>query len=252
MKDIQLNTSYKAHAILGIIIGIWLVLFQILISPFDVADLTLKNKLILIPPYGILLFISYMAGIGLQNWLFKKSGEWSYGKEALILSFVFTTLLFMCFAYYKTLLINGTYSFLGFTFSIYLPTLIIFVAFIILGRMYLNKLQAKKNRSKIILKGINKGDILQIEPDTIVCISSAQNYIEVYYLQQEVLQKKLLRNTLKNASDFAPHLIQVHRSHLVHPEYFVKWINSNTALFHSVEIAVSKKYKDVLEQSIHS
>jgi len=252
MKEISLNTSYKSHAILATLIGIWLVVFQILISPFDVAELTFVSKLIIIPPYGILFFLSYMAGIYLQNKWFLKSQTWNYKKEIITLSFIFFLLLFLSFSYYKTPLVNGNYSFSKFAFTVYLPILIVFLGIIVVGRIYLNKQEAKKNKSKVLLEGINKSDLLKINPEEIVCISSAQNYVEVQYIKEGKVQKKLLRNTLKKIGNDVPQLLQVHRSHLVNPEHFVKWKNSNVAIFHTLEIPVSKTYQERLKHIIHN
>ena len=243
MKNIPLNTSIKAHLFLGIIIGLWIVVFQILISPFDVADLTFKNKLILIPPYGLLFVLVYILGVVFQNWLYKKTGTWNYLKEALTLCLTYIALLFVCYWYYKSEWINGEYIFIDFTVSIYLPIVIVFTAFIILGRMYLNKRYVKKEKERILLKGKNKEDLLQIDPEDIICISSAQNYVEVHYLQQDQHVKMLLRTPLKTIQPEVPNLIQVHRSHLANPRHFVKWVDSNKAFFHDMEISVSKNYK---------
>jgi len=252
MKNIPLNTSYKAHAILAIIVGVWLVVFQILISPFDVAELTFVNKLILIPPYGVLFFISYMIGIYFQNHLFKRNNNWDYKKEIITLFIIFFILLFLSFTYYKTPMVNGNYSFSKFTISVYIPILIVFIGFILIGRIYLNKLEAKKNKAKILLEGINKSDLLKIDPKEIVCISSAQNYVEVHYIKEGKVQKKMLRTTLKKVSNTIPQLVQVHRSHFINPEHFVKWQNSNMAIFHTLEIPISKTHREKFKKIIRN
>jgi len=100
------------------------------------------------------------------------------------------------------------------------------------------------------LGGDNKLDVLKIELQDLVCLSSAQNYVEVFFLQNKILQKKLLRTTLKKISQDAPEMIQVHRSHLVNPTHFVKWSDPNTILLHELEIPVSKNYKEKLNELI--
>ena len=117
MDTTVLNTSYKAHALLGLLIGVWLVVFQVLISPFDVADLTFKNKLILIPPYGLLVFICYMFGVFIQNKWYAKDLHWNTKREGVVLIVVFLSLLPLCYGYYKTPMVRGDYTFTDFSIT---------------------------------------------------------------------------------------------------------------------------------------
>lgn len=250
MNPISINTSLKQHAILGFLVGLWLVLFQIMISPFDVADLSLKNKLILIPPYGLILMSGYILSILLQNLVYKNTGSWGPWKEISFYIFLYALLLVLCHFYYKSDWINGTYSFSEFTLTVYTPIFIIFLAFIIVGRMYLNKLHNRREAKKTILRGSNKDDVLQLNPDDIVCISSAQNYVEVSYLLNGKLAKTLLRTTMKTMTDNNRHLIRVHRTYLVNPGHFIKWIDNRTALFNEIKVPVSKQYKDELKEAL--
>lgn len=250
MKTIHLNNSLKAHLLLSVVISLWLLFFLIVIAPFDISELTFESRLELMPAYGVLFFFSYLFALLVQFLLFNKSKTWNIWKEAWVLSTIYLITPFLYFPYYSSLLVKGDYDFTTFSLTVYLPIALIITPILIFGRMYLNKLQAKKVQKKITLKGSNKTDVLKIAPEDLVCISSAQNYVEIHYMQQGKLQKELLRNTLKNIQDNAPSLIQVHRSHLVNPSYFVKWINSSTVQIHDLEISISKKYKDAFSQSI--
>lgn len=250
MKIIHLNNSLKTHLLLGFVISIWLLFFLIVIAPFDISELTFESRLELMPAYGVLFFFSYVFALLVQYLLYNKSKTWNIWKEALVLSTIYIITPILYFPYYSSLLVKGNYDFTTFSFIVYLPIALIITPILIFGRMYLNKLQAKKEQKKITLKGSNRTDILKVEPENLICISSAQNYVEIHYMQQGKLQKELLRNTLKNIQEEAPGLIQVHRSHLVNPSYFVKWIDSNTIMIHDLEISISKKYRDAFSESI--
>lgn len=250
MKLLSPNTSYKAHGLLGLAVGLWVVAFLIFISPFDVVDLTLKNKFILLPPYGLGIFICYLFSVFIQNKIFFRDKSWSIGRELFIHCVFLTILLAVCFLYYKSKMMNGEYSFVKFLFITYLPVLVVVEPIVVAGRAYLRKIQFRKTRNKVLLKGTNKNDVLQIELEKIVVIASAQNYIEVTYITDEKLDKKLLRIPLKKIASEMPELIQVHRSYLVNPAHFVKWKNSKIAIFHDKEVPISRNYKKVLECSI--
>ena len=110
----------------------------------------------------------------------------------------------------------------------------------------------KFENEKIILRGDNKLDVLQIELTELVCISSANNYVEVNYLKDSILKKKLLRTTLKNIHSDISSLLKVHRSYIINPMHFKDWKDSNTIHLTQMEVPVSKNYKKDLIAMSHS
>ena len=119
-------------------------------------------------------------------------------------------------------------------------------------RWSFNKKAPHKEESLLTLKGDNKLDILKILPDDIVCISSADNYVEVNYLVNGKLNKKLLRNTLKNIQKDVPHLFKIHRSHIINLSHFIEWNDSSSIKLTETEVPVSKNYKSKLITAIQS
>lgn len=118
--------------------------------------------------------------------------------------------------------------------------------FVIILRWFLNNKFSKKSDRLVTLKGENKLDILKILPEDLICISSADNYVEVNYLSNGQLHKKLLRNTLKAMQDEMPDLLKVHRSHLINPMHFKEWKGSNRIALTQIELPISKAYKTKL------
>lgn len=245
-KKIHLNTSIKHHALLGTFLGIWLVVFLILISPFDTAELRFYQKIHILPPYAILIFLAYMLTVFIQNRVFKILNKWNRAYELIFHIVLVIMILIFIYPYYKGDLVRGDFGFWEFVVGIYLPISLVFVALIFIGRLYLNKMV--KDRSKIIIKGKSKGEILQIDPSDIIAISSAQNYIDVHYLQGGAVRKTILRKTLSEIQSELPNLKQVHRSHLVNFEHFEKWSDSNSIVVQGEIIPVSKKYKDLITE----
>lgn len=225
------------------LIAIWLVIFLVLIAPFDAGELPFIIRLKILPFYGVISFIGYIILIPFQNWLFNKLGNWSLSQEILILMLYNGISLFGCYLYYTTDILNGTYSFSKYTLQVYYPIFIIILPILIISRWYLNKIKTKQNSGKIVLTGENKLDVLQIHLSDLVCISSADNYVEVSYLMNSIVRKKLLRITLKNIHPQQPSLVKVHRSHLINPLHFKEWKNSNTLLLTQMEVPISKSYK---------
>lgn len=249
MDKVSLNTSLYFHLRIAILISFWLIAFLILIAPFDSAPLSLLIRMLLMPGYGVAFLFSYLLLIPFQNWLYQKSGKWNVALEGLTLLSLYLICLGPTYLYYISDHVNGTYSFLKFLEAVYLPSLLIISSILIPLRIYGGK-KAQEQVPRILLKGESKSDILQIEARYLVGISSAQNYVEVYYMHQNQMQKKLLRTTLKKIHQQAPDLVQVHRSHLINPSYFVGWADAHSIYLKDREIPVSKNYRQALRKLI--
>jgi hypothetical protein len=250
MLKLPLNTSIKHHTIVALIISLWLVFFLVIIAPFDAGDLDFKIRLLILPLYGVISFLTYMLIIPLQNLIYRQFKKWTILLEAAFI-IVFNAIQIMAsYAYYKTEIVNGEYNFETFVLYVYLPIGLIILPIILFSRWFLNKKTPTKAENTIILKGDNKLDVLKIAPEDLICISSADNYVEVSYLINGKLQKKLLRNTLKGMQNDLPNLLKVHRSHLINPSHFKEWNGSSSIVLTEIEVPVSKNYKAALLEVI--
>ena len=178
-KTLPLNTSYKYHILIGFIISIWLALFLVLIAPFDASELSFSIRWMLLPPYGLISFFAYIVVVPLQNYAFKKFRQWNLLLEIAFISAFNAACFPVTYLYYKSSIINGEYDFFNFTFEIYTPILVILLSVIVFTRWYLNNKVPQQKNPAIILTGANKLDILKIRLSDLICISSADNYVEV-------------------------------------------------------------------------
>ncbi|WP_299278615.1 LytTR family DNA-binding domain-containing protein [uncultured Psychroserpens sp.] len=246
MSTLPLNTSYKYHLLISLIISLWLVLFLILIAPFDIAELTFSARLEILPTYGLISFLAYTILIPIQNWIFKRFKTWTIGTECIFIVLFNIIQIFICYGYYKSSIVNGNYDFQKFGLEIYLPIFFILLPIIIFLRWFLNKKVPNQTHKKLILRGDNKHDVIQLLPEELICISSADNYIEINYAKHGELHKKLLRNTLKSVQNDINGLLKVHRSHLINPSHFIEWKGNNTIILTLMEVPVSKRYRDAI------
>jgi len=70
----------------------------------------------------------------------------------------------------------------------------------------------------IVLEGDNRDDKLHIAPDDLLALTSADNYVEVWYLSDSILKRVLLRSTLKRMEDALidhPQFLRCHRTVIV-------------------------------------
>jgi len=246
MSSLKLSTSYKHHFLVSLIVGIWLIAFLVLIAPFDAAELSFEIRLRIMPIYGLISFIAYMLLIPLQNVIFKKAKRWTIFFEAAIIILFNITAFIGCYFYYKSGIVNGDYSFLKFAFEVYYPIFLILLPILIFARWFLNKKAPDQDLDKIILRGENRLDVLQINFLDLICISSADNYVEINYLKNNGLSKKLLRNTLRNIHDDFPKLVKVHRSYIINPAHIREWKNASVLSLTEMDVPVSKNYKQTI------
>lgn len=249
MRKLPLNTSFRHHTLVALVINLWLVTFLIFIAPFDASELNFVNRFKILPFYGVLCFGTYLLLIFIQNWFFKHYKIWNISLEIIFILVYDIALFFLSYLYYKTDIVNGNYDFKTFGLEVYLPICLIILPIFIFSRWFLYK-KASKKSNVITLKGGNKLDILKILFEDLICVSSADNYIEVSYLIKGALHKKLLRNTLKSTQNDVPDLLKVHRSHLINPVHFKEWNGSNSIKLTEIEIPVSKNYRAVVMKLI--
>lgn len=243
MRALDLNPSYRQHLFIGIFISFWLVVFLVVIAPFDTADLSLRLRLFLMPVYGLIAFASYAVLLPAQDGLLRQNQKWTLLHEVLFIALFQGIALLGSFIYYQSSIINGEYAFREFTLQVYYPIFIVLLSIIIFARWFLFRRQPKREDERVTLHGENRHDILQINWADLISISSADNYVEVRYLTNGDLQQKLLRNTLKNVQRDLPKLVKVHRSHLINPQHFKEWRDGNTIILTKTELPVSKKFK---------
>lgn len=192
-----------------------------------------------------MVFVSYSLLAIIQKRVYLKLSRWNFRLEIASLVFFYLVYLIGIYIYYKSPFIAGGYSFIEFTTIIFLKLMVISAPVIILARRYLIKLiPIKEDMLKI--KGVNKLDVLKIKKSNLICVSNAQNYIEIFHIDNGQLKSKLIRYSLKKMQDDFDFLVQIHRSHLINPSHFKSWKNSNTIYLTQIALPVSKNYKEQL------
>ena len=241
----KLNPSIKHHLLVAIFIALRGFLFAFFLRPFNDDTTGFLFWIRASIGFNIIAFLAYSLITLLQHYTYQRFKKWNIGFEiTTILSF---HLLYTAGTYllYKTPWINGGLSFIGWNTQIMLKVALVNLPVIAIARSYLIKLIPKQDNT-ITLKGENKLDILKLKNEDLVCISNAQNYVEVFYLQQGQLQAKLLRASLKNIKEEHDFLLSVHRSHLINPAHFISWKDKQTISLTEMEVPVSKSFNKAL------
>jgi len=241
----KLNPSIKHHIIIGALLGVWIFAFAFIIRPFDDGTLNFKVWVLMSLGFSIGSILSYTVLAVVQKAVFQKLLKWNIVFEIASLTF-FTVLYLLCtYVYYKSSIINGGYNFIEFLTNIFLKASLITTPIIILARIYILRFIPVKE-DFITIRGENKLDFLKIKNSDLVCVSNSQNYVEIYFIDNDQLKTKIIRSSLKKIEAEFDFLTRVHRSHLINPPHFKSWKNQNTISLTQIEIPISKNYKENL------
>lgn len=241
----QLNISIKHNLVIGLLIALWLFIFAFIIKPFDDGTINFRAWFLISFGFSVVAFLCYGFLTIIQKSFYERIGKWNFSLEITAIFLFHLLYLIGVFAFYKSPILNGGYNFSEFFSVIFIKAALILTPVIILARRYLIKLIPLKD-DVLIIKGENRLDILKIQKADLVCISNAQNYVEVFYTENGKLTSKLLRTSLKNIQKDFSFLMQIHRSHLINPSHFKSWRNQNTIVLTQIELPVSKNYKKTL------
>lgn len=240
----RLNPSIQHHIYLGTFIGLWIFVFAYFIKPFN--DGTIIHQWTSISfGFSLITFTCYVVTALIQKVIYQRTSEWNLIYEFIILFVFYLLFSLVSYLFYRSPIIYGSYNFLEFSSKIILRTSLTLTPILIFGRFFLAKQVSltPPESNNIIITGESKLDILKISKSVLVCVSSAQNYVEIYYLHNDQLNSKVIRSSLKKIKQNADFLVQVHRSHLINPSHFISWKDHNTILLTQIEIPVSKTFK---------
>lgn len=241
----ELNISIKHNLIIGLLIALWIFIFAFIIRPFDDGTLDFRAWLFMSIGFSSMAFLCYGILAFAQKRVYEKTSKWNVKFEVVSLLFFYAIYLFGIYGYYKSPILKGGYGFAEFFIIIFIKVALILTPVIILARRYLIKLIPIKE-DVLIIRGENKLDVLKIKKASLVCISNAQNYIEIFYIENDKLSSKLIRSSLKKVQGDFTFLVQIHRSHLINPMHFKSWRNQNTIILTQIELPVAKSYKESL------
>ncbi|WP_347922863.1 LytTR family DNA-binding domain-containing protein [Pontimicrobium sp. SW4] len=239
------NPSLKHHILIGIVISLWSFLFAFFSRPFEHGYMDFQKWIYVSIGYSFIAFIVYIFVSLYQKYVYEKLDKWSILLESSVYILFYLLYTIMTYIYYKSSVIEGIYEFSQYLTDIMVNIILIFTPLIFFVRRYVFKLIPSKEEC-ITLKGENKLDILKIKQSDLICISNSQNYVEIFFLENNELKTKLLRSSLKKIQIDFQFLVQVHRSHLINPSHFKSWKDSTTISLTQIELPVSKNYKNQL------
>ena len=241
-KALKIN---KHELGIGLSLCFWIVLFLILAGPFDVSEVSVLNRFVMMPAYGVILLMSYLVTVNIHDSIFDSSlvsNLWSLKHEFFFVFILFFTCFFPSFLYYSSDFIQGEYTIRTFLINIYTPFLLVFMPIVLMTRWLVHLLQS--HADKAIELGKNQYDRIRLKVADLVFVKASDNYVEIHYLDNHEMKLKLIRSTLKEVKLNIPELVQTHRSYLVNSDHFITWKDKNNISLTASEIPVSNTYRN--------
>lgn len=252
------------------ILSIGVFLFILFFQPFPLEQLDYNNRLLFVTGLGVIYFlvaciILIILPLSFPRWF--KISEWESGPPFYLISLllVFTV---TAFAFYIRYVGKSELS----LYLMFKMVLVCLLPLIILLILYKNKSQKRvidilqeQNKyylsrvrendkigleEEIDIQSSSKSDKLSLKYKNILHIKSADNYIEIFYLENGLVEKRLIRNTLKNLESQLANqqlFIRCHRASIVNVMYIDKLVRSYSGYslkmnYLEEKIPVSRQY----------
>lgn len=201
-----------------LIISFGVFLFILFFQPFPLDMLDYNNRLLYVTGFWAITFllaciIFIILPLSIPKWF--KIEEWESGPP-FVLSLIFLVIIATSFAFYINYVGKVSLSFY-IVFKVILVCLLPLLILIILykyrsmkqiigtlqdqNKYYISKIgeyEKTGEEEEIDIISDSKSEKLTLKYKNIISVKSADNYIEIYYLEKDVVEKKLVRNTLKN------------------------------------------------------
>ncbi|EZH74922.1 hypothetical protein ATO12_09320 [Aquimarina atlantica] len=245
-----------------------MVFIIVFLHPLGSNNFTSPFKTLYFTGYGIIVFFTYLIAVIFSNRYYSRFKIWKWTEELIFCLFFVIIAVIIAF-FYTEVIINKKPErltltlFLNWFKMVFLGFgVLIFVVTVFLRNYYKsmnNVISEKKEpveQSKIRLKGTLKKELFSVEETSIVYVRSEDNYVYIYYVEEELLKEKMLRNTLTNVEKQLSSLVKAHRSYLINPDFIIllKGNAQNAKLqLKNVEgyIPVSKTYFTSVKSTIN-
>lgn len=239
-KPYPFNDDLKHNSKIIFFISIGVLVFLYLFQPLDVSILANKQKFYVVIGLGVITFLSLSLNLLMLPSLLPKiflKRVWNIKKEIIWNVWILSTISVGYYLYYKALGI--------FNIDFYMIVKLILIAIIpITGLITINQNRLLRSYLKLA-NGINKKlkdnksihdqlihfksdytkDSLSIKVSLLLFIRAANNYIEVFWKEGEVVKSQMIRTSLKKAEEILSEfkfIFKCHRSFMVNINYIDK------------------------------
>jgi hypothetical protein len=226
--------SVKDRVFTAFIIAVFVYVFLLLFRPFGISKSDFNIPIFLLGYFVItflvLLFTFFVLPKVFKN--FFDSEKWTVGKLMLLFIVQLSMITILNWLYttsFDSEIIRqlNFFSFISFTISVGVFPILFFVLIV---ERYLFKINQevvntlshsidKKEETKSVKLPIvseNKNESFEIDMECLLCIKSAGNYVDVYYLENDKTISKLIRTSLTKLDEYYIEFKNIQRCHRTH------------------------------------
>ncbi|MFO7370655.1 MAG: LytTR family DNA-binding domain-containing protein [Bacteroidales bacterium] len=239
-KPYPFNDDLKFNTLAIFFITLILFVFLYLFEPFDMDSLPVRQKYIMVSGFSVITFLALTLHLMIIPSFFPKgfsSTNWTIKKEILWNLWILFTILagYFLFTRFMGLMKFGFDMVITLVFVAIIPiSIIIIINYNKMIRSHLKladdmnkKLRENKDvHDKVVYFNSDyQKDNLVIKINSLLLIRSANNYIEVFWREGELIKSQMIRMSLLNAEKILKDykfVLKCHRSYLININYIEK------------------------------
>lgn len=232
-RSITYTSNWYHTFFLSLILAIAIVVVLIFLQPFDIYGNEIAYKNLKMIGYGLCIVLPILIIHFLEElWFRLTHRKWHVYQELLILILGFL-LISITAHLYNVLVVNDHNVNFSYVFQwmkdFALPFIPIFIPFWFYLRFRFSEVVIKPviDEKEIFIETNNHYQELKFLEKNFILARAQSNYVDIYYLENELVKKEMIRSTLEKIKSKIPLSEQVHRSYLVNP-FQIKQIFGNT------------------------
>ncbi len=265
-QSLREESRYQLKLIAGISLGMFL--FLLFFIPFEYRELEFDDKLLFIIGMGSICFMimgvfRILLPTSMNKLIQLETYKISNEVILILLIWLFNSIAYIFYLHYVGLLELTLFT--GFKIALFasFPSIILKLADVnkslrdqlkhIVGKnVKLGKHELEDNvgRKSEVFASDSQNDKIEIHPNNVMLIKSADNYVNIIYKEGEKVKQKMLRNTLKDIHlqlRQHPEFLRCHRTCVINTFYIVNLINNYKGyrlqlLDYEEEVPVSRQY----------
>ncbi len=243
-KRVPFNNAviHNAGAIFGTVLALFL--FLLFFQPLDPAYIEFNPKLLIISTFAAITLVFMFVFRVFIPLLFKRllhPQKWNTTR-VFVLSFLFISFNSVAYVFFARYVGK-----IEITFQMVIKIVLLSiapVASILISSHYKylknhiqNLIELRHNRSHVMnqdnyvnFESDNNSEYLKVDAKDIIALKSANNYIEINFISDNKLVKKLIRSTLKRSEeklDAFDTIIRCHRMHIVNTNHVEELIKAS-------------------------
>lgn len=228
-KKIPYLFTLRNVFIISLFLGSVQVFLTIFLEPHGTGEYQASFRNLRLAGFIFCFIFPFLIIYGVERWIVTlQSNVWRVYQE-IVSKFLLIVLISTASYFYNITIINSILpSWEGWNNHMMVfawPYIPLFIPFMVIIYLILLKYYSEDEK-KLIIKGKNQDDLIEIAEKQFIYAESEQNYVTIYFRNGDHIDKQLMRSSLQDIEDQIDKSVRVHRSYLINPDH-LKSIRGN-------------------------